>query len=54
VVVNTAADTEKDKIGARIEAVTPETFRNVARRLFGADAYTLTTIGPVPEPAAVA
>jgi len=43
-----------DEIIHGIEAVTPETFRNVARRLFGADAYTLTTIGPVPEPAAVA
>lgn len=40
-----------DEIIQGIEAVTPETFRGVAQRLFGADAFALTTIGPVPEAA---
>jgi predicted Zn-dependent peptidase len=43
-----------DEILRGIEAVTPESFQDVAHRLFGRDAYALTTIGPVPEPAAVA
>ncbi|HYB74994.1 MAG TPA: pitrilysin family protein [Candidatus Sulfotelmatobacter sp.] len=43
-----------DEIIRGIEAVTLEGFRDLTARLFGADAYALTTIGPVPEPAAVA
>jgi predicted Zn-dependent peptidase len=43
-----------DDIIRGIEAVTPEAFRRAAHRLFAADTYALTTIGPVPEPAAVA
>jgi predicted Zn-dependent peptidase len=43
-----------DEIIRGIEAVTPESFQDVAHHLFGRDAYALTTIGPVPEPAAVA
>ncbi len=43
-----------DEIIRGIEAVTPEGFRGLGERLFGRDAYALTTIGPVPEPAAVA
>ena len=43
-----------DEIIRGIETVTLEDFQEVTVRLFGADAYALTTIGPVPEPAAVA
>jgi predicted Zn-dependent peptidase len=43
-----------DEIIRGIEAATPESFQDLAQRLFGRDAYALTTIGPVPEPAAVA
>ncbi len=43
-----------DEIIRGIEAVTPESFQDLAHRLFGRDAYALTTIGPVPEPAAAA
>ena len=43
-----------DEIIRGIEVVTLEGFQDLAHRLFGRDAYALTTIGPVPEPAAVA